>query len=61
MKSTDISEWIIEHNVNIEYCKFIKLLKEHRETNNMCNMQSKYKYINGKTVRIWLGINRLRK
>ena len=27
VKSTDISEWIIEYSANSEYCKFIKLLK----------------------------------
>ena len=59
VKSTDINEWIIEHNVNIEYCKFIKLLKEHCEANNLCKVQSKDKKITGKSVRIWLGIKQI--
>ena len=59
VKSTDINEWIIEHNVNIEYCKFIKLLKEHCESKNLCNVQNKYKYRNGKSFRIWSGIKRI--
>jgi len=59
VKSTDISEWIIEYSVNSEYSKFIKLLKEHSELNNLCNVQSKVKKINGKSARIWLGIKKI--
>ena len=59
VKSSDISEWIVEYSVNSEYCKFIKLLKEHCESNNLCNVQSKDKKINRKSVRIWLGIKKI--
>ena len=61
VKSVDISEWIIECGVNSDYCKFIKLLKEHCDSKNLCNVDSKYKKINGKAVRIWVGIKQIEK
>ena len=59
VRSKDMNEWLLEHGGNSEYYKLIKLLKEHCESKNLCNVQNKYKYRNGKSFRIWSGIKRI--
>ena len=57
--SSEICEWIIEIVVNSDYCKFIKLLKQHCDSNNMRNVYNKDKKIYGRSVRVWFGIKKI--
>ena len=57
--SSEICEWIIEIVVNSDYCKFIKLLKQHCNSNNMRNVYNKDKKIYGRSVRVWFGIKKI--
>ena len=61
VRSKYIIEWLLEHGVNSEYHKLSKLLKKHSTAKNLCNVQNKCKNINGKCVRIWLGIKQIEK
>ena len=56
IKSSDLMEWLSDHDVNISYREFVKRLKQYCVRMDYDNVKNKSKKINEKVVQVWMGI-----
>ena len=56
IESSKIQKWIDDYSVGISAKKMSMEIKKYSSINKFNNVENKYKKLDGKTVRIWIGI-----